>query len=264
MKTEHLKNIKYRTEKQVAIVEFNRPDRLNAVDYRFVKELAFVVEQVKNDSSIKVVVITGTGEGFCTGADLKNIGFDTRNPLAVKNFLQEVHHILLEITEMEKPFISAVNGYAVGAGCNLALSTDLIIASENAQFSQIFVRVGAVPDVAGIYFLPRLIGMARAREMFYTGKVISAREAERMGLISRVVEHGSLMEETLQLAGQLVEGPTAAIGMIKRMLTRGADMDLREVLQMEAYAQAVAFHTEDFQEGASAFAEKHKANFKGK
>jgi len=263
MGSKQLKYINYKVCERVASIEFNRPEVLNAVNYDFIRELAQVINRVKEDSGVHVAVITGVGESFCAGADLKNIGFDTRDPMAVKSFLQDAHQILLEITEMEKLFISAVNGYAVGAGCNLALATDLILASEKAQFSQIFIRVGAVPDLAGIYFLPRLIGLARAREMFYTGKVVSAREAERMGLINRVVEHDRLMEEALQLAGQLAEGPTAAIGMIKRMLTRGADMDLREVLQVEAYAQAVAFQTGDFKEGVKAFVEKRKADFKG-
>lgn len=261
----NLETVLYRVEEDnIAIIELNRPFRLNTITNQLVKDMKVAVNEVKNDPNVKAIIITAAGRHFCAGADLKeDMEIDTSNPLEVKVFMENIGHFLLELTEVEKPVICAVRGYAVGAGCNLALTADLILASEDARFSQAFVDVGAVPDLGGLYFLPRLIGLARAKELIYTGRVITAEEAERIGLINRVVKGEKLIEEAMELARKLVYGPTVSMGLAKRIMALGMSLDFKQLLQLEAYAQAIAFHCDDYKEGRNAFLEKRQPQFKG-
>ena len=164
---------------------------------------------------------------------------------------------------MEKPVVAAVHGPAVGAGCNLAFACDLIIADENATFSEIFAKVGALPDLGGLYFLPQKVGMHKAAELIFTGKKISAHTALEYGLINEVVSNGQSIDKGRELAKILANGPTKALGMAKRIMHQAAHLSLENVLELEAYGQSIIFQTKDFFEGRKAFAEKRDAKFLG-
>jgi 2-(1,2-epoxy-1,2-dihydrophenyl)acetyl-CoA isomerase len=172
-----------------------------------------------------------------------------------------LHEALLTIYKMEKPVIAAVNGFAVGAGCNLALAADIILASEDAKFSQIFVKVGLVPDSGGFFFLPRLVGMAKAKELVFRGNTIDAREAERIGMINAVCAADELLNQAMAMATEFAQGPTRAIGIAKTMLNQSAEMTFAAALDYEAAVQAIVASTDDHREGVKAFAEKRKPKF---
>jgi len=251
------------TEKGVAIVKLNRPKALNAINDQMKVELLETVRQVAQDPAVKVVVLTGEGRAFCAGGDVKEMAA-SNSPMYLRNRMRRyLHQIIITLHQMEKPVITAVNGYAVGAGCNLALSGDIILASDQAKFSEIFVQVGLIPDAGGFYFLPRLIGLHKAKEMIFRGKMIDAQEAERMGLVNHVYPHDELMDKALEMANELADGPTLAIGVAKTMINQIANMDLIRALDYEAAAQAIMTSTEDHREGVRAFAEKRKPKFTG-
>ncbi|MBX6378954.1 MAG: enoyl-CoA hydratase/isomerase family protein, partial [Clostridia bacterium] len=211
------------------------------------------------------VYATGARRAFCAGGDVATMG-----PAAPEAFYgydrmrRTVHPWLTALWESDKPVIAMVNGVAAGGGCSLALAADVALASDRARFSQAFVRVGAVPDIGGMFFLPRAVGLSRAKELMFTGRLIDAAEAERIGLVTRVVPHERLAEETYGLARRLAEGPARAIGLTKRILHRTVNADLAEVLEYEAYAQSLCFLTEDHREGVQAFLEKRPARFRGR
>jgi 2-(1,2-epoxy-1,2-dihydrophenyl)acetyl-CoA isomerase len=252
------------TEKGVAIIRLNRPKALNAINDQMKRELRDVVRQVAQDPAVKAVILTGEGRAFCAGGDVKEMS-GSRQPMYLRNRMRSyLHQIIIMIQQMEKPVITAVNGFAVGAGCNLALSGDIILASDQAKFSEIFVQVGLVPDAGGFYFLPRLIGLHRAKELVFSGKMVDAAEADRIGLVNHVYPHEELLPKALEMANRFAEGPLLAIGMAKTMLNQSADLDLIRALDYEAAVQAVMANTEDHQEGVKAFAEKRKPKFSGK
>jgi 2-(1,2-epoxy-1,2-dihydrophenyl)acetyl-CoA isomerase len=261
----------YAIDPGIGTITLNRPAVLNAINPRMIEELQDVLAKIKDDASVRAIVLTGAGRGFCSGADLKarervapseippgasQVGADrlrrTYNPL------------IMAIRSIEKPFIASVNGVAAGAGCNIALACDLVIASEEARFGNVFVRIGLIPDCGGHFFLPRLIGFHKAAELMFTGDLIEAREAERIGLINRVVPHADLQPSTRELAERLAHGPTSAIGLCKRTLNIGMTADLATVLEAEAEGQGVASQTDDHGEGVQAFLEKRPARFMGK
>lgn len=244
-------------------IQLNRPASLNAMNEQLLKDLSLAISKAKNDPNVRAVLIYGNGNGFCAGGDLKDFGIDISNPLEVKRFLQDGHEAILGIYHMEKPVIAAVHGAAVGAGCNLAFSCDLVIADENALFSEIFAKVGAIPDMGGLYFLPHKIGMHKAAELIFTGKKLTAQEAYDYGLINEVVKNGTALEKGRALAKQLAEGPTKSLGIAKKIMHAASDSSLEDILEMEAYGQALAFQTNDFAEGRTAFLEKRNAKFTG-
>ena len=172
--------------------------------------------------------------------------------------------LILAIRTIEKPFIAAVNGVAAGAGCNLALACDIVLASDEARFGNVFTRIGLIPDCGGHFFLPRLVGFHKAAELMFTGDIIDAHEAERLGLINRVVPHAELVKQARELAERLARGPTRAIGLCKRTMNVGITADLAAVLDAEAEGQGLARQTEDHWEGVQAFLEKRPAHFTGK
>ncbi len=184
--------------------------------------------------------------------------------LGAQRLRRTLNPLILAIRTIEKPFLAAVNGVAAGAGCNLALACDIVLASDTARFGNVFTRIGLIPDCGGHFFLPRLIGFHKAAELMFTGDIIEAHEAERIGLINRVVPHAELAKQTRELAERLARGPTRAIGLCKRTLNLGINADLASVLDAEAEGQAVARQTEDHWEGVQAFLEKRSARFIGK
>lgn len=253
-----------RDDSGVAVITLNRPEALNALNNQLRAELAVAIAEVRDDVGVRALVVTGAGRAFCAGGDLKWMVENRPTTVQVYDRMRTLHRWLTALVTMDKPTVAAVNGVAAGAGVNLALACDLVIASETARFSQAFVRIGLVPDAGGFYFLPRRIGLARAKELVFTGKEVEAREAERIGLINRAVPADHVMPEALELARQLAQGPTRALAMAKGILNRSFNLSLEELLELEAYAQSIAFGTEDHREGLQAFIEKRGPRFQAR
>ena len=251
-------------EEGVATITLNRPDKLNAVCPELMTDLTSVINDIEQDEEVRAVILTGAGRAFCAGGDVKDLLAQTTNPVEMMERSLEGARMVSAMRNMPKPLIAAVNGPAVGAGCNLALACDIIIAAENATFSMAFISLGLHPDTGGIYFLTRLLGVARACELIFTGKTIDAQEAERIGLINQVVPAEHLQSTVKELALRLAKGPSKAIGMAKATIYQGLTMDMASVLEAEARAISLSIATEDAQEGINAFLERRKPVFKGK
>ena len=231
-------------------------------------DLQQALEEANSDDEVKVLIITGAGKGFCSGADLTTLGGSAsstgRGLVARSPSAGGIRSYTRQIQNFEKPVIAAVNGPAVGAGLSIALACDIRIASDLARFSQIFIKRGLVPDTGSTYFLPMVVGMARACEMVFTGDILDAQQAKDYGLVSRIVPHDSLMREARELAARIAAGPAVAMKLAKRALYRGATTDLDSALEFEGYMQSICFGTEDFKEGVAAFLEKRQPEFKGR
>jgi len=247
----------------VATLTLNRPEKLNAINRKMIEELKSALVEIATNSDVRTLVVTGAGRGFCSGADVGDM-VQAATPIENRHWTKMRDEVILALTDLEKPVIAKVNGVAVGVGCSLALSADIIIASENANFSLIFSRIGLIPDGGSLFHLPRLVGPAKAKELIFTAKMVDAKEAEKIGLINKAVPADQLDNEANTLAKQLAEGPTIALGMAKKIMNKGLSMDLSSVLECEAFGIALAGTTEDAQEGVMAFLEKRKAEFKGK
>jgi len=248
----------------VATIMLNRPEVLNALNAKSSEELGMAIEEAGTDAAVRVLIITGAGRGFCAGGDMKDLPVSAGNMVASTEALESWHKILLSIRRLEKPVIAAINGVAVGGGLDLALMCDIRIASENARFGEAYVRVGGVPDSGGTYLLPRLIGAARACEMLFTGDMIDAREAERIGLVNKMVPADKLQSATGELAARIAAGPPLSIGLTKRAIYMGANQDIESALRYIALITGLCLQTDDASEGIKAFAEKRRPEFKGK
>lgn len=258
--------ILYAKEDSVATVTLNRPDRLNAFTPEMNREIVDAFKLAEKDSEVRCIILTGAGKAFCAGEDLTNLKavYESDQSPSLGRELKARHNpMILKVYSIEKPVIAALNGAAAGAGLSLALACDLRIASEKASLHEAFVRVGLAPDSGFSYSLPRLIGMAKAKEFAYFGEGIDAREAERLGLVNRVVAPEELMKVTREWASKLAQGATRAIGLTKRAFNRSFVTDLPEALDYEAYLQEMASQTGDHKEGIRAFYEKRQPSFKG-
>lgn len=250
----------------VATVTLNRPEVLNAFSTPMQRELAAVIARLADDSAVRAVVLTGAGRAFCAGGDIGEMeGAADPTPLASRNKLHRMlTSVLMPLVRLEKPVIAAVNGVAAGAGMNLALAADITLVAEQARFSQAFVKVGLVPDTGGLYLLTRLIGLNRAKELCFTGRMLDAREALELGLVNQVVAADELMPRAKALAQELARGATAAIGLTKSLLNVAPTATLEEMAEFESYALAVVLSTEDHREGIRAFREKRAPQFRGR
>lgn len=252
-------------EAAIATVLLNRPDRLNAINKDLAEALNSAFECLAIDQEIKVVVLGGVGRAFCAGGDLgvMRSGHDRSDTTDLEPILRCGAQVVLRIRTMPQPVIAAVQGPAAGAGMNLALAADLRIASEDATFGQNFAKVGLFPDYGGTFLLPELIGPARAAEMFYTGDMVDAQTALRLGIVNRLVPLAQLPAEVQALAQKVAEGPPLVIAALKRTLFGRATEDLREALELEVQEQLRRFRSEDCREGIRAFFEKRKPSFRG-
>ena len=245
----------------VVTLTLNRPEKKNAMNTAMFNELLTVFREIDVSSTDRVLVITGAGDAFCSGADLSTRGGDTRHSLSRLHWVAD---IALALHRIPKPVIAKVNGVAVGAGMNLALACDLIVASDTARFSEIFARRGLSIDFGGSWLLPRLIGMHRAKELAFFADIISAKEAAELGLVNRVLPSGELDAFVNDWAARLAAGPPVALSLTKRLLTNSFNMSMDEALEAEGMAQSVNTATEDTAEAIKAFLEKRDPKFKGR
>lgn len=252
----------YQVQNGVCTITLNRPEVYNALNSLLIQEITQAFLEVQQDDTIRVVVLTGAGENaFCSGADLKSgVGNATSLGDSLRN---NYNPMILAIRNLPKPVICRLNGTAVGAGCSLALACDMIIASENAKMSQIFVSIGLIMDAGSSFFLPKLVGSQKAFELCSTGRVVEAQECLTLGLVNSVVPKVDLDEEITNLTNFYVKAATSAIGLIKKVLNQSSFSTLEEMLELEAVNQDLAGKTQDFEEGVLAFFQKRKPNFKG-
>ena len=246
------------------VITMNRPEVFNALNETMKRELNDVFKAVEKDQEVRCIVLRGAGEkAFCSGQDLKEHSIkETRRSL--KESLEKSYNPLIRrMRSIEKPIIGMINGVAAGAGLSIALACDLRIMSDTAKLIEVFIRIGLVPDSGSHWFLPRLVGMAKAFEYAALGHDITAAEAERVGLVNRVVPSAELEPTTLAMAERLAKSPTKAIGLIKRTLNKSLASDLDTILSYEAYIQEIASLTNDHREGVQSFLEKRPPNFKG-
>lgn len=255
--------IKFEVADGVATITLNRPEVYNALNDGITYELQDVLKKISRDDSIRVVVLTGEGKAFCSGQDLKAASGEEK-----RSFLDSLHKrynpIISAMRGLPKPIICRLNGVAAGAGCSLALACDMIIASEDATLIEVFINIGLVPDSGSSYFLPRLVGMAKAFELCSMGSKVKASEALQLGLINRVAPADQLDAVVKEYTSYFAQAPTKSIGLIKRMLAKSATSTLDEMLEYEAYCQEIAGTSDDYKEGVTAFLEKRKPDFKGK
>jgi 2-(1,2-epoxy-1,2-dihydrophenyl)acetyl-CoA isomerase len=253
----------YSVSNNILTITLNRPDVFNAANEQMKKELLDAFRQAEKDADVRCIVLRGAGEkAFCAGQDLKEYQ-ETKS--SMKKMLEEGYNpIIKQMRSIEKPIIGMINGVAAGAGFSFALACDLRIMSDKAKLIQAFVRIGLVADSGSHWFLPRLVGLAKAFEYAATGKDIDAAEAEKVGLVNKIVSHDELEKETYGLAEKLAQGPPKAIGLIKRTLNKALMKSFDELLAYEAMMQEVASHTADHKEGVNAFIEKRPPQFTGK
>lgn len=250
-------------ENGVARIYLNRPDKLNSINRQMKVELVQAFKDAENDDEVRVIVLKAKGRAFCAGGDLDELEGEIK-PFTGSKLLKYPHQLMRMIWQMPKPIVTAINGYAVGAGCTLAMASDITIATENSVFGLAFIKVGMIPDMGGAFFLPRAMGLQKAKEMAFLGDNISAKEALELGIITKVVPQEELEETVDKLALRLAGMPTSAIGLSKKLLNRSFECDLSEILDLELFAQSLALQSEDFNEGVKAFKEKRKPNFIGK
>lgn len=257
-----LNNLLFRKEGNVGILSINKPSALNALNSEILRELDRTLDLIIDDSEVYVLVITGEGKAFIAGADIPEM--KGMSPEEARKFGELGQAVFRKIELMDKPVIAAINGYALGGGCELAMSCDLRIAGNNAKFGQPEVTLGITPGFAGTQRLPRLVGIAKANELIFTGKVISAEEAERIGLVNQVIPHELLMEEVLTIAKKISAAAQGAVKYAKSAINRGIETDIETGMSIEQNLFALCFATEDQQEGMAAFIEKRKPKFTGR
>ncbi len=253
--------IMYEVENNVAWLTLNRPDKLNAFTEQMNKEVSKALRGAGKDDEVRAIVVTGSGRAFCSGEDLAGVDEDTDHA----EFLRKRYNPMIrELASLEKPIIAAVNGVAAGAGMSFALAADFRVASEKAKFVEAFIHIGLVPDSGSLYYLPRLVGHAKAMELAVMGEKVDAHDAKSFGLVNEVFTEANWDEEVKKYAEKLASMPTKAVGLIKRYLYKSWDHDLHDMLEYEAYAQRTAGKTHDHREGMNAFFEKRSPNYLGK
>ncbi|MEO0127670.1 MAG: enoyl-CoA hydratase-related protein [candidate division WOR-3 bacterium] len=254
------KNIIVEVADKIAILKVNRPEVLNAVNTETILEIESAMKEFNDNKDVRVIIITGEGKSFVSGSDISRLA--QMDSLAAREYSQIGQRVLSLIENMEKPVIAAVNGYALGSGCEIAMACDIRIASEKAKFGQPEVKLGLIPGHAGTQRLARLVGIGKAKELIFTGDLIDAQEAYNIGLVNKVVPVENLLEEAKNIAKKIIEnaGPNA-VKIAKTVLNRGIDSNLQTANSYETEAFSILFSTEEAKEGMKAFLEKRKPNW---
>jgi 2-(1,2-epoxy-1,2-dihydrophenyl)acetyl-CoA isomerase len=249
-------------ENGVLTVAFNRPEVFNSFNKEMAISLQNILNDAESDELIRAIVLTGEGKAFCAGQDLAE-ATDPNGPELQTIVRDHYNPIILKLRSIEKPIIAAVNGVAAGAGANIALACDLVIAKESASFIQAFSKIGLIPDSGGTFILPRLVGMQKALSLMITGEKVGAKQAENMNMIYKAIEDDLFEEEVSKIAIGLAQMPTKGIGLTKRAINQSWDNTLQDQLDLEELLQTEAGQTADFKEGVTAFLEKRKPIFNG-
>ena len=258
-------DLEYRVENGVGTILLNRPEKRNAFTLEMLHLWAEVYREARTDDNVGAVVVTGAGDAFCAGGDLEGLVPGEPTPYDRKAFLTDhVHRVIYALEDLDKPVIAAVNGVAVGAGMDMALMCDMRFAARSVRLSEGYVRVGLVPGDGGAYYLPRLVGTAKALELLLTGDFVDAEEAHRIGIVNRVYDDDELAAETQLFAERLAAGPPLVTRMIKRTVYQSARSDLRTSLDLVSSHMGIVQSTEDSKEALSAFLEKREPGFKGR
>ena len=254
--------IKYELIDGVGKITLNRAEKYHS----FVRDMAFqlqdVLDRCKEDENVRAILITAEGKAFCAGQDLGE-ATDPNGPELTQIVQEHYNPIIRKIRNIKKPVVAAVNGVAAGAGASIAICCDIVVATESASFIQAFSKIGLIPDSAGTFFLPRLVGMQKATALMMTAESVSAKDAEEMGMIYKVFPDDKFVEESWKLVSKLAKMPTKGLGLTKQLLNASYSNNLEQQLSMEDKYQTIAGKSSDFKEGVSAFLEKRKANFKG-
>lgn len=259
-------SIIFTTDGPIATITLNRPEKLNAFGGSMRDDILSALDTAAGDGGIRVLVVTGEGRGFSAGGDIRRLKHlrDNNDEEGFRAILQKGQNITRAMRSLPKPVIAAVNGPCAGAGFSFALGCDIRIASEAATFGPSFALIGLHPDWGGSWFLPRLAGSAKACELVFTGAMIPAGEAGRIGLVNRVVPHQELMPAVMELAGKIAENPPGVLRLAKESIYRSLNSDLETAFARENEVQLECFHSEDFLEGVNAFVEKRKPQFRGR
>jgi len=259
----------FKVENGVGWIVLNRPEARNAMNAEMRQLYLDALQRCGDDPDIRAVVLTGTGKGFCTGADLSGARAaggqgGPPHPGATRDAMRPSQRVIRALWDLEKPIVAGVNGVAAGLGAHLAYACDLVIAADDARFIEIFVRRGLAVDAGGGFLLPRHVGLHRAKELVFFGDDLTAQEAERLGLVNRVVPAAELEKAVREWAERLAQGPTFAIGLSKRLLNRSLQADMDTLFAEEAFTQALVAGSEDMREGMRSFMEKRAPAFKGR
>lgn len=251
---------------RIATITLNRPDKLNTFHDGMLADWAAALRECQADDTVNVVVLTGAGRVFCAGGDIAAMGAQEDNPaLHFGEYLrQHVHPVARAVDALQKPYLCAVNGAATGAGMDMALMADIRYAARNARFAESYIKVGLISGDGGAFLLPRLVGLTKALELLWTGDFVSADEAERLGLVSKVCDDGTLMDETYAFAERLANGPSVAIRLMKQAVYQSLRMDFLTALEAFTGPMGVAYSTKDHREGVAAFREKRAPHFTGR
>jgi enoyl-CoA hydratase len=255
-------NILVEKKGNIGKIKINRPNNLNALNKETIIELTKAIEELEKDKEIKVVILTGEGKAFIAGADIKQMKDMT--PSEAKDFAKTGHNLMMKIENSHLPFIAAVNGFALGGGCEVIMACDICIAASSAKIGQPEINLGIHPGFGGTQRLPRIVGKMKAKELLLTGDLIDSNEAHRIGLINMVIPDDKLMEESEKIANKIANKSTVQTGFIKTLVNKGMDLDLKKACELEISYFSSSFSTEDQKEGMTAFLEKRKPNFKGK
>ena len=245
-------------EDGIAVVSLNRPEILNVLSNTMCKEATKLLKSLEKDPNVRAIVLTGEGRAFCAGLDLSEIRTGEGDTVSIYRRMEAANRLIVLLTEIMKPIVAAVNGVATASGMNLCLACDLVVASRNAKFSQNFGHVGLIPDVGGAYLLPRIAGVSKAKEIIFLDRELSAEEAQRLDIVTQLVEPEQVMDTAKTLARKMAAGPSFAFSIAKKMLGKCEEMDITTALHMESLSQALLTNTEDHKKGMEAFFARRK------
>lgn len=255
----------YEVKGHIALITLNRPEAKNAFSPEMIRLWREYLEEAKEDDRVRVIVVTGKGDTFCSGGDIRDMAEGKLKSWDMKRFLWDgVHRIVLALEDLDKPVIAAINGAAMGAGMDMAIMCDLRVCSDKAKLAESYIMMGLIPGDGGAYFLPRLVGVSKALELLFTGDVLTPEKALQLGIVNHVVPHDRLMDETIRLSEKIAEKPPLAIRMMKRAVYQGQTNTLRAHLDYISSQLSLLSETEDHIEAARSFLEKRKPVFKGK